>query len=324
MMAPGFWYGHGPVALIASLALSPIGALWSLGAERRARRAAAGKALLPVICVGNIVIGGSGKTPVAMSLAHRLPGAHFLSRGHGGRVTGPLLVDVNRHSHAEVGDEPLLLARIAPCWVARDRVAGAQAAASQGASCVIMDDGYQDPSLVKDVSLLVVDGQVGFGTGRCIPAGPLRESIDAGLARAQAVVLLGEDKAGVTPLLRGLTVLRAKLEPEAEAEGLAGHRVMAFAGIGRPQKFYHMLESLGARLVETRSFPDHHRYTPAEIGHLIAAADSHAAALMTTSKDFVRVPPHQRERVTVMRVAVGWEDEGALLRILNPILSAPR
>ena len=321
MKAPRFWYSRGIAASAASLALAPAGGIWAIGASLRSLGRGA-RATLPVVCVGNIVVGGAGKTPVAMSLAHRLPGAQFLSRGHGGSVAGPHQVDVMHDDHALVGDEPLLLARIAPCWVARDRAAGARAAAGQGASCVVMDDGYQDPSLIKDVSLLVVDGHVGFGTGRCIPAGPLRESIRAGVARAQAVVLLGEDRVGVLRRLRDIPVLRAKLEPESEAESLAGHRVVAFAGIGRPAKFFHMLESLGAKLVETRAFPDHHPFTPAEIGHLIDMADGHSAALMTTTKDFVRIPPHQRDKVTVMRVAVAWDDEGALLRILDPLLEA--
>jgi tetraacyldisaccharide 4'-kinase len=169
---------------------------------------------------------------------------------------------------------------------------------------------------------LVIDGQVGFGAGRCVPAGPLRERIRSGLSRAQGVVLLGEDRVGVERWLRGFSVLHARLEPESEAEGLAGQRVVAFAGIGRPAKFFHMLESLGAKLVETRAFADHHAYAPAEIGRLIALAENRSAALMTTAKDFVRIPPHQRDKVTVMRIAVAWDDEAALMRILAPALRA--
>lgn len=314
--APGFWYSGGP----ASVALAPLGAVWAAGASLRGVFGHPERVPLPVICVGNIVAGGAGKTPVTMSLAHRLPGAHFLSRGHGGVETGPRQVDLERDDHLQVGDEPLLLARITPCWVARDRAAGARAAAEAGAACVIMDDGFQDPGLAKDVSLLVVDGHVGFGAGRCIPAGPLREPIERGLARAQAVVLLGEDRVGVTRLLGGLPVLRATLEPEAEAEALRGQRVMAFAGIGRPAKFFQTLEKLGAVLVEAKSFPDHHTYTPAEIGHLIAEAESHAAALLTTTKDYVRVPAHQREHIAVLRIAVAWADEPALMRVLAPAM----
>ncbi|HEY1721380.1 MAG TPA: tetraacyldisaccharide 4'-kinase [Magnetospirillaceae bacterium] len=320
MKAPGFWYSGGPT----SLALAPLGGLWAAGASLRGAFHAPAHAPVPVVCIGNIVVGGAGKTPVAMSLAHRLPGAQFLSRGYGGNEIGPILVDPDRDDHRQVGDEPLLLARIARCWVARDRAAGAQAAALEGASCVIMDDGYQDPGLAKDISLLVVDGHVGFGNGRCIPAGPLREPVERGLSRAQAIVLLGEDRVGVTRQFGGVPVLRGMLEPETEAQALHGQRVVAFAGIGRPAKFFHTLEKLGATLVETRSFPDHHPYTPVEIGHLVDAAELHAAALMTTTKDYVRVPAHQREHITVLRVAVTWEDEAALMRVLAPILKAAR
>jgi tetraacyldisaccharide 4'-kinase len=320
MKAPGFWYGHSLSSRAASLALAPLGAIWAAGALIRATGASPARASLPVVCVGNIVAGGAGKTPVAMSLAHRIPGSQFLSRGHGGRSAGPHLVDLSRDDHRAVGDEPLLLARIAPCWVSRDRYAGARRAAKAGARCVIMDDGYQNPSLQKDVSFLVVDGQVGFGSGRCIPAGPLREPVGTGLARAQAVVLLGDDRTGVVHRLRGVPVLRARLEPEAESVALAQQRVIAFAGIGRPDKFFATLKSLGANLIERREFSDHHPYSAAEIGNLIDTAHANAAALVTTAKDFVRIPPHQRDKVTVIRVAVAWDDESALMRILEPAL----
>lgn len=318
MRAPRFWYAGGPL----SVALAPLGALWALGAAARARGRSV-RAPVPVICVGNIVVGGAGKTPVAISLASHLPGAHFLSRGYGGSERGPLRVDLARHDHRLVGDEALLLARVAPAWVARDRVAGARAAAADGAACVIMDDGYQDPSIAKDISLLVIDGQVGFGAARCLPAGPLREPVAAGLARAQAVVLVGEDKAGVTPLLGGVPILRARIEPEADAAALAGHRILAFAGIGRPAKFFHTLQALGAELVETHSFADHHPYAPSEVDALIAAARARNATPMTTAKDFLRLPPDRRGGVEVLRIAVHWDDEVALARILAPIGGVP-
>ena len=280
------------------------------------------RAPVPVVCVGNIVVGGAGKTPVAMSLARHLPGTHFLSHGYGGSERGPLRVDLARHDHRQVGDEALLLARVAPTWVARDRVAGARAAAEGGASCVIMDDGYQDPSLAKDVSLLVVDGHVGFGIKRCVPAGPLREPVEAGLSRAQAVVLVGEDKAGVTALLGGKPILHARLEPEADAGTLAGQRVLAFAGIGRPAKFFQTLQALDVELIDTRAFADHHPYTPAEIDRLAASAAAQEARLVTTAKDFVRLPPERRDEVEVLRIAVVWDDEVALARVLAPVMRA--
>ncbi len=319
MRAPRFWY----TGAFPSAALAPLGALWAAGARRRAARTGQ-RVGIPIVCVGNIVAGGAGKTPVAIALAGRLAGSHFLSRGYGGREAGPIQVDLESHDHAQVGDEALLLARVAPCWVARDRVAGARAAAADGATSVIMDDGFQDPSLVKDVSLLVVDGHVGFGAERCIPAGPLREPIALGLARAQAAILLGEDRRESAARIRAIPLLRARLVPELDADALAGRRVVAFAGIGRPAKFFDTLEACGAELAETFSFPDHHPYTTGEIRRLRVAARTHGAALLTTAKDFVRVPPPERDHVSILRVTVAWEDEAALDRILAPALGARR
>lgn len=314
MRAPNFWVKEGPL----SLALAPLGWMWAAGSACRGLFGTSFKAPIPVVCIGNVVAGGAGKTPVALSIAHRLAGAHFLSRGYGGREEGPLLVNPKKHDHLQVGDEPLLLAEVAPCWVARDRVAGAKRAAAKGASCLILDDGFQNPSLKKDVALLVVDGHVGFGNGRCMPAGPLREPISRALARATAVVILGEDRAGVAQRVAGRPILRATLEPEAEASALAGQRVVAFAGIGRPEKFFQMLETQGATVVEAYSFPDHYPYLASEIGELITIAETHAAALITTTKDIIRVPAHQRDAIGVLRIVVTWDDETALMKILRP------
>ncbi|PKU22045.1 tetraacyldisaccharide 4'-kinase [Telmatospirillum siberiense] len=320
MRAPGFWMKEGPL----SLALSPLGWGWSMASGWRGRFSPAFEAPIPVVCIGNVVVGGAGKTPVAQSVAHRLPGAHFLSRGYGGREAGPLLVDPKTHGHERVGDEPLLLAETAPCWVARDRVAGARRAAAKGASCLVMDDGFQNPSLKKDVSLLVVDGHVGFGNGRCMPAGPLREPVSRALARASAVVILGEDRADVARQVDGKPILTARLEPEAEASALAGQRVVAFAGIGRPEKFFQTLESLGATVVEAYGFSDHYPYQVSEIGELISIAKTRAAALITTTKDIVRIEPHQRANIGVLRITVTWDDETALHDVLRPAMEGRR
>lgn len=317
MRAPGFWMKEGPL----SLALAPLGWIWSSVSGLRMAAGQTFTAPIPVVCVGNVVSGGAGKTPVALSVAHRLPGAHFLSRGYGGSEAGPLLVDPHKHDHLLVGDEPLLLAEDAPCWVARDRVAGARRAAAKGAACLVMDDGFQNPSLSKDISLLVIDGHVGFGNGRCMPAGPLREPVARSLARASAVVILGEDRADVARRVSGKPVLTAKLEPEAEAATLVGERVIAFAGIGRPEKFFQTLETLGATVVEAYGFPDHYPYQPSEIGELLNIAKTRSAALVTTAKDFVRIAPHQRESVGVLRISVTWDDEAALMEVLRPAMA---
>jgi tetraacyldisaccharide 4'-kinase len=256
-------------------------------------------------------------------VAHRIAGAHFLSTGYGGSLAGPVKVDARRDTYDRVGDEALLLADIAPCWVAKDRVAGARAAARHGARCLVLDDGFQDPVLRHDIALVVVDGHVGFGNGRCMPAGPLREPIAAGLRRADAVVLLGEDRRGAVALCGDLPVLRATLEPEAEASALAGRPVIAFAGIGRPQKFFHTLEKIGADVVEAYAFDDHHPYHPHEIGELQDEAAKRGASLVTTTKDIVRVPPRLRDTIAVLRMTVTWRDEAALLRLLAPVSAEP-
>ncbi len=309
MRAPDFWQNDG----LAATLLAPAGWLWSLGARLRAGGAGQ-RAPVPVICVGNLTVGGAGKTPVAAAIAQLLPGAHFLSKGYGGAEIGPLLVDPHHHDYRQVGDEPLLLAEIAPCWVAKDRVAGAIAAAAAGARCLIMDDGFQDPSLVKDLSLLVVDGHVGFGNGHCMPAGPLREPISLGLRRTDAVIVLGEDRRNISAQVAPLPVI-------AEAQVLAGRKVVAFAGIGRPAKFFRTLEHLGAHLVEAYAFPDHHPYHPHEIAELQKAALPHNAILITTSKDSVRVPAQFRDQLSILHMDVAWQDEADLLDLLTAVMA---
>ena len=316
MRAPAFWYRND----VASALLSPLGWLWAVGAQVRAARSPRHRSPVPVVCVGNLSAGGAGKTPVAEAIAQLIPGAHFLSKGYGGKEIGPLRVDPSRHGYQQVGDEPLLLAEVAPTWIAKDRIAGADAASAAGASCLVMDDGFQDPGLEKDLSILVVDGAVGFGNERCIPAGPLREPVETGLKRADAVVILGEDKHNIVGRVSPKPVLRAWLEPEAEATVLAGRKVVAFAGIGRPAKFFHTVESLGAHLVEAYAFPDHYPFHPQEIGELQVAANNHNAFLVTTSKDFIRVPVNMRDQIGVVQMNVTWENEAALLGVLEPVL----
>jgi len=220
---------------------------------------------VPVVCVGNLVAGGAGKTPVALALAdwlvERGVPAHFVTRGYGGRLRGPMRVDPIRHDALAVGDEALLLALRAPCWVARARSAGVRAAVAAGAGAILFDDGFQNPTVDKTLALVVVDAAYGFGNGRVIPAGPLRENLRGGLARADAVVLVaGEGDASDTERLltaRGMLTLRAVLAPVG-AERLIGSCVLAFAGIGRPEKFFATLRALGAVVVGARAFPDHH------------------------------------------------------------------
>lgn len=318
--APAFWQTGGPLSVL----LAPAGWAWSMGAAWRGLGVRPYRAPVPVICVGNVVAGGQGKTPVAISLVEHLHGAHFLSTGYGGRAAGPLRVDVMEHDYRSVGDEPMCLARVAPCWVAKDRAAGAKAAVEAGARCIVMDDGFQDPSLAKDVSFLVVDGETGFGSGRCIPAGPLREPLGRALARADAVVIVGPDRTGVARMVGKVPVLHARFEAEAEASALAGRRVVAFAGIGRPEKFFHTLDGLKARVVAAYAFPDHHPYHPAEITSLVDVANGLGAQLITTAKDMERVPLHLHPHIVVLPGSIVWDDPAAMVRLLSQRLKASR
>lgn len=322
MRAPGFWQDGGLTAWV----LTPAGWVYGMiGALRLAasRPHIAGR---PVICVGNLVAGGQGKTPVALAIADRLAARDtqpwFLTRGYGGTLTGPVRVDSGLHDATLVGDEALLLAKAAPTVLGRDRISGAALAVTGGADAIIMDDGFQNPSLHKDLSLLVVDGGTGYGNRRLIPAGPLREPIRRGIARADAVVMIGADVTGAAACLPpNLPVIAAELAPGPTALALAGRRVIAFAGIGRPEKFFETLERVGAEIVARQSFADHHPYRPAELDALTESARRQDAILVTTAKDAVRLPPEMRARVIVVGVTLRTLDPGAIDRLLDRVLT---
>ncbi len=317
MKAPAFWQTDS----IPATLLTPVSWAYAAGAALHRAIRTAHKAPIPVLCIGNLVVGGAGKTPVAISVAARLiangKSVHFLSRGYGGREAGPLLVDPEQHDAATVGDEPLLLARTAPCWVARDRAAGVRAAADGGADIVVMDDGFQNPGIHKDISLVVIDGETGFGNGRLLPAGPLRESVQSGLRRADAVVLLGGDNAGVGAMIpRALPVLRATIKPLPPQDLLNGERVYAFAGIGRPEKFFATLDALKCRIAGRQIFPDHHPYTKREIDIVLDRAQQAGALPVTTEKDHLRLPETAKDLVQTLPISVSWQDADALDRML--------
>ena len=321
--APEFWTRHGLVPTL----LEPLATLYAAAGAARAMLATPFRVAVPVICVGNLVAGGVGKTPVVLSLAQRLRASghrpHIVTRGYGGRLGGPVRVDPAQHGAADIGDEALLLARVAPCWVARDRVAGAKAATTAGADLVLLDDGFQNPTLAKTLSFIVVDGFYGFGNRRLIPAGPLREPIERGLGRADAVILIGADESGVTAAIGNrLPVLHATLEPQG-ADALIGRKVLAFAGIGRPAKFYATLAALATEIVAHRDFPDHHPYSEAEIAALVAAASARDAMLVTTAKDWVRLPEGLRAGIAVLEVAIAWREPEKLSALLSRALPVP-
>jgi tetraacyldisaccharide 4'-kinase len=320
MRAPDFWHADGMLPRL----LSPLSALYAWGGAQKLASAAPVRAKMPVVCVGNIVAGGAGKTPVVAALVERLKvrgrHPHILTRGYGGTEAGPRAVDPTRHDATRVGDEALLLSAVAPTWVARWRPDGAAAAADMGADVLVMDDGFQNGTLVKDLSLVVVDGGYGFGNCRVIPAGPCREPIATGLARADAVVMIGDDRTGAAALVGDIPLLRARLVPGPEAALLQGRKLIAFAGIGRPDKFFDTVEECGGRIEAAHSFPDHHPYSRADIEELLAAARAANALPVTTAKDAVRVPEDLRGLLTILTVRLVWYEPGAVDRLLACLL----
>ncbi len=328
MRDPAFWWAERSVA--ATL-LAPVGAC--CGAIAARRMAQAGRnAPVPIVCVGNFTAGGAGKTPTAIALARLLLAAghspFFLSRGYGGRLAGPLRIE---HQHAdEVGDEPLLLGRIAPTIVARDRPAGAMLAADGGADVIVMDDGLQNPSLAKDLAIAVVDGRRGIGNGRVFPAGPLRAPLAAQLDHVDAVLLVGAagrgaDRAILAAQKRGLRILHGALRPDpAAVAALAGNPVLAFAGIADPDKFFATLEACGIPAAARIRFPDHHRYTAAETASLVDRARQGGLTLVTTEKDMVRMSGDPAARAlmghtAVLPVSLVFHDEAAVREMLRGV-----
>ena len=330
MREPAFWRSRGLRATLLrpSAALYGAVAAWRMGREGE-------RAALPVICVGNFTVGGAGKTPTALRLAALLAEMGerpaFLTRGYGGSLPGPLRVEPKRHRAAEVGDEPLLLARAAPTIVGRDRPAGARLAAETGAGVLIMDDGLQNPSLAKDLSFAVVDAATGVGNGLPLPAGPLRAPLEAQWPRIDAVVLVGDGAAGEALAReagrRGKPVLRARLTPGPEAAALTGRRVLAFAGIGRPEKFFETLEAFGATVGRRHAFPDHHPYTSAEVNGLVAEAAAEGLTLVTTAKDRVRLEGLDGARhaaIVTVTVRLVFANESAVRGLLQAALERAR
>ncbi|MEL7344967.1 MAG: tetraacyldisaccharide 4'-kinase [Pseudomonadota bacterium] len=325
MRAPDFWHRR---AGWQAVLLAPLAALASAVSARRVAKAATFHADVPTICVGNINLGGTGKTPTVIALIEALGAngmaAHVVSRGYGGTLEGPVRVQAARHSAGQVGDEPLLISAFAPVWVAKNRADGARAAQEAGADVIVMDDGFQNPSVAKDLSFVVVDAHVGFGNGRVVPAGPLREAPHMGLARAQGVVLVGDHaaqdafiQAWAKPL-GDLPVLRAHLAPVDTGRDWSQVRAVAFAGIGRPEKFFATLESLGATIVSRHALDDHQAIPPALFERLRAEARDLGAQLVTTEKDLMRLPTAAQREVLPVMVRLEFADPERLGDFLSP------
>ena len=320
MRAPGFWSGGGGML---PLLLSPLAAAYA-GVTARRMATPGFRAPVPVVCCGNATAGGAGKTTLALDVGARLAargvGAHFLMRGYGGSLRGPVRVDREVHTAAEVGDEALLLAHSRPTWVSANRAAGARAAVEALAQAIVMDDGLQNPTLEKDLALLTIDGSYGFGNNRVIPSGPLREPVAAAAARCHAAVLIGPDETNALAALPpGLPVLRARLVPGPEAATLAGRAVMAFCGIANPPKFFATLVEAGATIAGRSAFADHYPFDDGDMETLLREAASLRATPVTTRKDFVRIPLKFRAAVTVVTVGLEWADNNEIEALLEPM-----
>lgn len=317
MREPPFWETGG----LAAHGLQPLACLWTGASRLRMRVVRSWRAPVPVLCIGNVTVGGAGKTPTALALTRELTARgrrpHVLTRGYGGRLKGPVKVDHRSHSAREVGDEPLFLAQHAPVWVGADRARSAACAVRDGAGILVMDDGLQNPGLGKDLSILVIDGPRGLGNGRVLPAGPLREPFGDVLRRIRAVVIVGEDRQGLGDSLAGdgRIVFHARLKPD----GILGNgdALYAFAGIARPAKFFATLKETGAVVLKTRCFPDHHRHDPMTVTAMFEEASTLGARLVTTEKDWVRLDEATRPLVEPVPVRMEFRDPSAVDRLIG-------
>lgn len=329
MREPRFWSREvdpksREAAPLLRFLLTPLAAIYAGTTRRKISKADPLKVDPVVICVGNLTAGGVGKSPVVAALRHQIRQTHglrvaTLSRGYKGRLKGPLRVDPANHSAADVGDEPLMLARRGEAWIGADRAAAGEAMAADGVEVIIMDDGHQNPGLFKDFTFVVVDSEAGFGNGFVIPKGPLRERIEDGLTRANAIILMGDatppeelNRASV-PIIKG-TIVAAQRPPEG--------KYVAFAGIGRPEKFFDTLSTLGVETCDAVPFPDHHTYSAADLKYLRRLADDHQATLITTDKDLTRLSADQASSILSLPIEVQFEPQEQLDKLIADVIKS--
>ena len=317
MKTPKFWSSRG----LLSTLLVPVSIFYDMVNTFKHAKVRPVRFPVPMICIGNLTAGGAGKTPTALYIGKRLKtkgvNAFFLSRGYGGKLEGPVLVNQKKHQAIHVGDEPLLLAEILPTVVAKNRVSGANYAISKGAQAIIMDDGFQNRSIIKNLSLLVVDGLRGFGNGRLIPAGPLRERPQEGYKRAHAVIVMNKTT-GTPKLPTDRPAFYARTFPKDSAN-FKGKKLFAFCGLAYPQKFFEMLGTTGARVMKEVAFADHYQYTPLDMRKLLLQSYVESAILVTTAKDFVRIPERFRDSVAVFDMDVEFEEPAIFDSVLDYI-----
>lgn len=322
MKAPTFWWDKNSKW---GRILDPFGRIYAWTVSRRFKKTKPYQSDVPVICVGNLSVGGTGKTPICLALGKLFQEKHipffYLNHGYKSKTNG-ILADTHRMTAVDIGDEAMLLSEQAPTVVDRNRARGAQLAVRQGAQALIMDDGFQHPGLIKTVSFIVVDGKKGFGNNRVMPAGPLREPIGVGLKRADAVIIVGEDKTNTTQTIRDLApdipILTGHFIPNsADIQPFIGQSVSAFAAIGHPEKFYDMLTEKGIRVCQKTSFPDHYFYTRFDIEGLVSAAGG--LPLLTTAKDSVKIPKDLQSKINIITGEFVFDDVDAVLQILEGV-----
>ncbi len=328
LKAPRFWYNQkNTPQKILKHALSPLGWVYERAVEKRFEMNTQVPMSKPVICVGNLTVGGNGKTPTVLSLANLFKknyNPHLITKGYGGEEVGPIQINRELDTAEYIGDEALLLAARAPTWVAKNRPLGAQHAIDAGADIVIMDDGFQNPIIYKDFSLIVIDGKVGFGNQHVMPAGPLRENIEKGILRADAILIIGEDRNHVETLItsiKDIPVFKAKLVTASDNVKVKGKKVAAFAGIGRPSKFKETLEEYGAEVTMWKEFPDHYLYKTEDLRSFLKAAAKSKIPVITTTKDFVRIPKQIKRDLQTFAVELEWEDETGILSLIEQIIN---